>query len=75
MLNQFLRRQLLVCYFTRKDAGEIRRLLKLPPHFPLYRVEQSGKDYTAAFGKTALLLEAEMLRIRGRDEESEAIFC
>ncbi len=74
-LDQFLRRQLLVCYFTLKESGEIRRLLRLPPHFPLYRVEQSGKAYTAAFGKAALLLEAEMLRIRGREEESEPIFC
>ncbi|MBA2680088.1 MAG: type I-D CRISPR-associated helicase Cas3', partial [Ktedonobacteraceae bacterium] len=74
-LNRFLCRQLLSCYFTRKDTSELRRILKLPPHFPLYRVEQSGKFYTVAFGKAALLLEAEMLRFRGRDEESEAIFC
>jgi CRISPR-associated endonuclease/helicase Cas3 len=74
-LNQFLRRQLLVCYFTRKDMSELRRCIPLPPYFPLYRVEQSGKVYTAAFGKAALLLEAEMLRWRGRDEETEAIFC
>ena len=73
ILNQFLRRQSLVCYFTRKDMSEVRRLL--PPYFPLYRVEQSGKSYTAAFGKAALLLEAEMLRFRGRDEETEAIIC
>ncbi len=39
-LNQFLRRQSLVCYCTAKDASELRRSLKLPPHFPLYRVEQ-----------------------------------
>ena len=74
-LNQFLRRQLLVCYFTLKEPGELRRLLRLPPLFPLYSVEQSGRFYTASFGKTALLLESEMLRFRGRDEESEAIFC
>lgn len=74
-VNQFLRRQLLVCYVTAKEPSEIRRLLKLPPHFPLYRVEQPGKSYTAAFGKMALLLESEMLRFRGRDEESEPIIC
>lgn len=75
-LNQFLRRQMLVCYFTKKEMSELRRELKLPPYFPFYRVEQSGKLYTAAFGKAALLLEAEMLRFRGRDEETEeAFFC
>ncbi len=74
-LNQFLRRQSLVCYCTAKDASELRRLLKLPAHFPLYRVEQPGKLYTVAFGKAALLLEADMLRCRGKDEETEAIFC
>jgi CRISPR-associated endonuclease/helicase Cas3 len=74
-INRFLRRQSLVCYCTAKDARELRRLLKLPPHFPLYSVRQSGKLYTVAFGKSALLLEAEMLRCRGKDEEDEAIFC
>ncbi len=74
-LNQFLRRQSLVCYCTAKDASELRRSLKLPPHFPLYRVEQPGKLYTVTFGKAALLLEAEMLRWRGKDEEDDAIFC
>ena len=74
-LNKFLRRQSLVCYFTAKDISELRRSLGLPPHFPLYRVSQSGKPYTVAFGKAALLLEAEMLRWRGKDEENEAIFC
>jgi CRISPR-associated endonuclease/helicase Cas3 len=75
LLNSFLRRQWLVCYFTRKEIPELRRQLSLPPYFSLYQVEQSGKYYTAAFGKTALLLEAEMLRFRGKDEEQEAIFC
>ncbi len=74
-INRFLRRQSLVCYCTAKDASELRRSLKLPPHFPLYRVQQPGKLYTVAFGKSALLLEAEMLRWRGKDEEDEAIFC
>lgn len=74
-LNQFLRRLSLVCYCTAKDASDLRRALKLPPHFPLYRVSQSGKPYTVAFGKAALLLEAEMLRWRGKDEENEAIIC
>ena len=74
-LNQFLRRQSLVCYCTSKDANELRRSLKLPPHFPLYCVKQSGRLYTVAFSKAALLLEAEMLRWRGKDEEDEAIFC
>lgn len=74
-INRFLRRQSLVCYCTAKDASELRRSLKLPPHFPLYRVQQPGKLYTVAFGKSALLLEAEMLRWRGKDEENEAIFC
>lgn len=76
-LNQFLRRQLLVCYFTTRELGEVRRKLKLPPHFPLYRVEQRqfNRQYTAAFGKAALLLEAEMIRLRGRDETTEAIIC
>lgn len=74
-LNQFLRRQLLVCYFIAKDMGELRRELCLPPHFPLYRVEQPQKAYTAAIGKPALLLESVLLRRRGRDEEHEPIFC
>lgn len=76
-LNQFLRQQPLVCYFTSREIGELRRILRLPPYFALYRVEQSqyGKTYTVAFGKTALLLDAEMIRCRGRDEANEPIIC
>ncbi len=75
LLNSFLCRQWLVCYFTRQEKADICRQLRLPAYFPLYQVEQSGKTYTVAFGKTALLLEAELLRFRGKDEENEAIFC
>ena len=75
VFNRFLRLQWLVCYITRKEIKELRLMLRLPPYFQLYRIEQLGKTYTIAFGKTALLLEAEMVRFRGKDEEQEAIFC
>ncbi len=74
LLSRFLRRQWLVCYFTTKKPEEVRKMVNLPPYFPLYLVEQT-KTYTATFGKYALLLEAEMLRFRGKNEEEAAIFC
>jgi CRISPR-associated endonuclease/helicase Cas3 len=73
-LNRVLRRQGVVAYVTRHDAVELRRRLRLPPFFPLYRVEDSyGQGYTMALGQAALLLEAEALWLRHASEEDAPI--
>ncbi|WP_029215467.1 type I-D CRISPR-associated helicase Cas3' [Kallotenue papyrolyticum] len=69
-LNAVLRRQRVVVYVTRREAAELRRRLRLPALFPLYRAEDNrDRAYTLALGQAALLLEAEALVLRSRDEE------
>ncbi|MDI7275107.1 MAG: type I-D CRISPR-associated helicase Cas3' [Anaerolineae bacterium] len=75
-LNEALRRQKVVSYATRRDARELRRMLRLPGHFPLYtaRDVHGNREYTLAFGKAALMLEAQLIGWRKRDVEDEPIF-
>lgn len=74
-VNSILRRQKVVCYITKMDRGELRRRLHLPAYFPLYlaRDMRRNRDYTVAFGKTALLLDSVMLRFKNRNIEDEPI--
>lgn len=76
-VNEVLRRQAVVCYATRRDARELRRILRLPAHFPLYTAcdIHRNREYTLAFGKAALMLEALLIGWRKRDVENEPIFC
>lgn len=76
-INMILKRQDVVCYATRRDPGELRRRLNLPSLFPLYRVQDMNRnrEWTITFGKAALLLEAETLWLRNKDEENEPIIC
>lgn len=74
-VNEVLRRQKVVCYCSRRDAREIRRQLRLPAHFLLYtaRDVHGNRDYTLAFGKAALMLEAQLIRWHNRSVEDEPI--
>ena len=74
--NAVLKHQQVVSYITKIEANELRRRLKLPAFFPLYRLfAPNGREYTIAFGKSALLLEAEALFLRDKDPDTEPIFC
>lgn len=77
LLNQVLRRQPVIVYITRREPIELRRKLRLPAFFPLYRVQDTHEQpYTLAFGQAALLLEAESFgRFKKQDEEDAPIFC
>jgi CRISPR-associated endonuclease/helicase Cas3 len=77
LLNQVLRRQPVIAYITLREPIELRRKLRLPAFFPLYRVQDTHEQpYTLAFGQAALLLEAESLgRFKKQDEENAPIFC
>ncbi|WP_161569201.1 type I-D CRISPR-associated helicase Cas3' [Candidatus Oscillochloris fontis] len=73
-LNMILRRQRVVGYITTKEPKELRQKLKLPSFFPLYILHDSHeKPYTLALGQAALLLEAEALWLKRKDEEDEPI--
>ncbi len=73
-LNMILRKQRVVGYITKKEPKELRRILKLPSFFPLYILHDSHeKPYTLALGQAALLLEAESLWLKHKDEENEPI--
>ncbi|MBI4673591.1 MAG: type I-D CRISPR-associated helicase Cas3' [Chloroflexi bacterium] len=74
-VNSILKRQSVVCYITKTDRGELRRRLRLPAHFPLYVVRDMhrNRDYTIAFGKTALLLDSVLLRFKNKNVEDEPI--
>lgn len=74
LLNSILRKQRVVGYITPKEPKELRRKLRLPSFFPLYVLHDSyEKPYTLALGQTALLLEAEALWLKNKDEENEPI--
>jgi CRISPR-associated endonuclease/helicase Cas3 len=75
--NAVLKRQEVVCYISTLDSSELRRRLRLPPFFPLYTLvdRRNGHEYAIAFGKTALLLEAEALFLRDKDPDTTPIFC
>lgn len=76
LLNMILRKQRIVGYITKKEPKELRWKLKLPSFFPLYIVHDSHEQpYTLALGQAALLLEAEALWMKKKDEESEPIIC
>ncbi|PDW01378.1 type I-D CRISPR-associated helicase Cas3' [Candidatus Viridilinea mediisalina] len=75
-LNMVLRKQRVVGYITRKEPAELRRKLKLPSFFPLYQIQDSYEQtYTLALGQAALLLEAEALWMKNKDEETAPIIC
>jgi len=76
-VNDVLRRQSVVCYATKRDTRELRRILHLPAHFPLYTARDihKNRDYTLAFGKEALMLEAQLLGWRKKNVEDEPIIC
>lgn len=75
-LNMILRKQRVVGYITGKEPKELRQKLKLPAFFPLYQVQDSYEQtYTLALGQAALLLEAEALWMKHKDEENEPIIC
>lgn len=76
-VNEVLRRQAVVCYATRRDARELRRMLRLPMHMPLYTGVDvhRNRNYTLAFGKSALMLEAQMIGWRKKSVEDEPIIC
>ena len=74
LLNMILRKQRVVGYITRKEPKELRRKLRLPSFFPLYVLHDSyEQSYTLALGHAALLLEAEALWMKNKDEENEPI--
>lgn len=74
-INRVLENQYLVCYtLPQKTFDVVRYQLRLPPLFPLFRVQDKyEKPYMAALGKEALLLESIMLRYRNKNLEEEAI--
>lgn len=74
--NAVLKRQEIVCYISPFEPRELRWRLHLPPFFPLYNLvdRRDGREYAIAFGKSALLLEAEALILRDKDPDTTPIF-
>jgi hypothetical protein len=73
-VNAVLQRQKIVCYATRVERNRVRYMLHLPAMFPLYTVQDvNGKEYTMAFGKDALLLEAQLLGFHHKNAENAPI--
>jgi hypothetical protein len=71
--NAALKRQEVVCYMSPFEIAKLRYRLHLPPFFPLYSLvdRRNGREYAIAFGKTALLLEAEALFLRDKDPDRQ----
>lgn len=77
-VNKVLMKQKVVTYVcdSKYQPLDLRRMLHLPAHFPLFIcLDQSGKPYTVAFGKHALMLESQILQKRNRNVEDEPIVC
>ncbi len=73
-INRILERQNVVCYCTRDDTRELRRMLHLPAMFPLFQLQDMyNKTYTVAFGKTALLLDSVVLKYYNKHLEDTPI--
>jgi len=74
-INAILRRQSAVCYITRDKPMDLRRMLHLPPMFPLFVCTDMhrNREYTVAFGKNALLLDSVLLKRRNRNLDDEPI--
>jgi CRISPR-associated endonuclease/helicase Cas3 len=73
-INAILSRQQVVCYCTKEESRNLRRLLRLPAMFQLFRIrDKYDKEYTIAFGKTALLLDSVMLRYKNKNLDDPII--
>jgi len=74
-VNKVLKRQEVVCCISKRDRRELWRRLRLPPFFPLCRLQdqRGNREYTVAFGKAALMLEPLLWRLRDRDEDEAPI--
>ena len=62
-INKRLRQRALVCYVLEHPVEEVRRRLRLPMHFQIYGISDSGSihdqtpPYSIAFGQSALLVD------------------
>ncbi len=74
-VNEVLKRQEVVCCISKHDRRELWRRLRLPPFFPLYRLQdrRGHREYTVTFGKAAFMLEPLLWRLRNRDEDEAPI--
>jgi len=74
-VNEVLKRQEVVCCISKRDRRELWRRLRLPPFFPLYRLQdrRGNREYSVAFGKAALMLEPLLWHLRDRDEDEAPI--
>jgi CRISPR-associated endonuclease/helicase Cas3 len=73
-INDRLCERVLVAYVLRCPAIETRSQLRLPMHFSLYDLDESGRrerqaQYSIAFGQAALLLETVAYRIKSKGKE------
>jgi CRISPR-associated endonuclease/helicase Cas3 len=74
-LNQRLKKQALVSYVISKPVNEVRSILRLPMHFPIYpisdqySVHDSSCPYSIAFGQGALLLQTLAYSIKSKGNE------
>ncbi|GAK61497.1 DEAD/DEAH box helicase-like protein [Candidatus Vecturithrix granuli] len=68
-INRILRKQPVVCILSRLNREEIKRKYRLPPLFNVYKVlDEEGSEYSAAFGKEALLLETILQHVKTESE-------
>lgn len=68
-INRILRKQPVVCILSRLHREEIKRKYRLPPLFSVYKVlDEEGSEYSAAFGKEALLLETILQHVKTENE-------
>lgn len=68
-INRLLRKRPVVCILSRLNREEIKRKYRLPQLFAVYKVlDEQGCEYSAAFGKEALLLETILQHVKTESE-------
>ena len=77
VINAVLRKQKIVCYATRRDLRALRTMLRLPANFPLQVAEDmyANQRYTLAFGKAALMLDAQLFGTWRKNTQNDSIIC
>ncbi len=74
-INEKLKKRGKVCYIVPYNVETVKKSLKLPIHFQIYPIDETGRDqftapYAIAFGQSALLLDTLSYRLKSKGGES-----
>ncbi len=69
-INRWLRVKRLLCLIRKEPVDDLRRVLRLPPMFSIYKlIDRDGEEFSVVFSKDALLLRSQPY-IWGKEKNS-----